>query len=203
MKHIHHIVPKHMGGTDDPSNLVELTIEEHAEAHRILYEEHGKIQDKLAWMGLSKMIDGKEIISTILKQPKSDQHREKISKALKGRDAPWAVGNTNARVLKGRPKSDEHKKNIAKAHQGMDKSWLLGNRNAVAPNGRSKTSEHQLAINIAVNTIEAKQKKTETWNNKKIVECPHCGLKGKEGHNMKRYHFDSCKSIKDFDHGSR
>jgi len=33
MKHKHHIVPKHMGGSDDPSNLIELTIEEHAEAH--------------------------------------------------------------------------------------------------------------------------------------------------------------------------
>ena len=39
--HVHHIIPKHMGGTDDPSNLTQLTIEEHAEAHRILYEEHG------------------------------------------------------------------------------------------------------------------------------------------------------------------
>ena len=34
MKHKHHIIPRHMGGTDDPSNLIELTIEEHAEAHR-------------------------------------------------------------------------------------------------------------------------------------------------------------------------
>ena len=25
MKHIHHIIPKHMGGTDEESNLVELT----------------------------------------------------------------------------------------------------------------------------------------------------------------------------------
>jgi hypothetical protein len=37
MKHKHHIIPKHMGGTDDSDNLVELTIEEHAEAHRIAH----------------------------------------------------------------------------------------------------------------------------------------------------------------------
>ena len=27
MKHKHHIVPKHMGGSDNPENLIELTIE--------------------------------------------------------------------------------------------------------------------------------------------------------------------------------
>lgn len=52
MEHIHHIVPKHMGGTDDITNLVELSIEEHAEAHRILWETYGKIEDKIAWQCL-------------------------------------------------------------------------------------------------------------------------------------------------------
>jgi hypothetical protein len=28
MKHIHHIIPKHIGGTDEPSNLIELTVKE-------------------------------------------------------------------------------------------------------------------------------------------------------------------------------
>jgi hypothetical protein len=28
--HKHHIIPKHMGGTDDLSNIAKLTIEEHA-----------------------------------------------------------------------------------------------------------------------------------------------------------------------------
>lgn len=42
MKHIHHIIPKHMGGSDDPANLTELSVEEHAEAHRLLYEQHGQ-----------------------------------------------------------------------------------------------------------------------------------------------------------------
>ena len=51
--HNHHIIPRHAGGTDDPSNIVRLTVEEHAEAHRILYEEHGRIEDKIAWKCLS------------------------------------------------------------------------------------------------------------------------------------------------------
>jgi hypothetical protein len=55
MLHKHHIIPKYMGGTDDPSNLVELTVEQHAEAHRLLYKEHGNWQDYVAWQGLSKL----------------------------------------------------------------------------------------------------------------------------------------------------
>jgi hypothetical protein len=55
MLHKHHIIPKHLGGTDDPSNLVELTVEEHAEAHRILYERDGRWQDYVAWQGLAQL----------------------------------------------------------------------------------------------------------------------------------------------------
>lgn len=51
-----------MGGTDDPSNLVLLSIEEHADAHKKLYEQYGKMEDFVAWQGLSKMISKKEII---------------------------------------------------------------------------------------------------------------------------------------------
>jgi hypothetical protein len=60
--HKHHIIPKHMGGTDDPENLVELTIEQHAAAHKKLYEQYGLLQDKLAWLGLSGLMSGAEII---------------------------------------------------------------------------------------------------------------------------------------------
>ena len=55
MLHKHHIVPKYLGGTDDPSNLVDLTVDQHAEAHRLLYEQHGNWQDYVAWQGLSKL----------------------------------------------------------------------------------------------------------------------------------------------------
>lgn len=53
MKHIHHIIPKHMGGTDNPENLIELTREEHAAAHLKLYEDYGKKEDLGAFYLLS------------------------------------------------------------------------------------------------------------------------------------------------------
>jgi hypothetical protein len=55
MKHKHHIIPKHMGGTDEPTNIIELSISDHAEAHRLLWEQHGLIGDFVAW----KMLSGK------------------------------------------------------------------------------------------------------------------------------------------------
>lgn len=65
IKHKHHIIPKHMGGTNDLSNLVELTVEEHAAAHKALYEQHGLLQDKLAWLGLTGLISAAEILHTL------------------------------------------------------------------------------------------------------------------------------------------
>lgn len=60
--HWHHIIPKHAGGSNEPENLIRLTIPEHAEAHRKLYEEHGRIQDKIAWLMLSGKTDEGEIL---------------------------------------------------------------------------------------------------------------------------------------------
>jgi hypothetical protein len=54
-----------MGGSNDSDNLVELTVEEHAEAHKKLFEQHGYLQDKLAWLGLSGLISTAEIVHTL------------------------------------------------------------------------------------------------------------------------------------------
>jgi hypothetical protein len=60
--HKHHIIPKHAGGDDSANNIVELTVEEHAEAHRLLYEQYGRIQDKVAYMGLANLATHAELI---------------------------------------------------------------------------------------------------------------------------------------------
>jgi hypothetical protein len=66
-----------MGGSDEPSNLIELTVEEHAEAHRKLWEKHGHWQDKIAWQGLSKMVNKIELISQMQSQALKEYHSKK------------------------------------------------------------------------------------------------------------------------------
>ena len=167
MKHLHHILPRHMGGTNDPSNLIELTVEEHAEAHRKLYEEYRRPQDKRAWLGLAKIMTGEEIIKEILTSPKSEEHKRKISEAHKGKPKPWLIGTRNGAGNAGKPKSEEHKRKIAKAHTGKV---------------RGEFSE------------EWKQALKDAQASQPIRTCPHCGVTGK-GANMTRYHFDKCKKV--------
>lgn len=66
MKHKHHKIPRHAGGGDELENIELLSVKEHAQAHLELYKKHGRWQDKIAWMGLSGMIDREEIIHAIL-----------------------------------------------------------------------------------------------------------------------------------------
>lgn len=63
MIHKHHVIPRHSGGSDDPGNLIELTIEEHAQAHKELFEKYGKHEDKVAWLALSGQSKYKEFIA--------------------------------------------------------------------------------------------------------------------------------------------
>jgi len=193
MKHKHHIIPKHAGGTDDPSNLVELSIEEHAEAHKLLYEQYGKTQDKRAWLGLAKIMTGKEIIDEILRSPKSEEMKRKLSLARKGKSNPWAIGNTNAKVLAGIPRSEETKKKISKSKIGKPRKDMIGNDYAKVLKGRKKSKEHKNAVIEALNNKEVKDKISASWANKPLVKCPHCDTEGKQGHNMNRYHFNNCK----------
>ena len=181
IKHKHHIIPKHMGGLDTPENLIELSIDEHAEAHRKLYERYGKWQDKVAWLSLSKQIDTAERHLMIVSAPKSEEFKIKM------------LGNKNASGNKGKPKTDKHKRKIAESKKGKPRPDLIGNKYAKALKGRKKSKEHQDAINRALNSAEVKEKISLARKNKKIVKCPYCGTQGKEGGNMKRYHFHNCK----------
>lgn len=122
MKHKHHIVPRHMGGTDDSSNLIELTVEEHAEAHRKLWEQYGNIKDYCAWKGLEGTI-GKEEIVRLLMDPTGRVHTEetkqKISQSHMGKSKHTEESKEKiSEARKGKPLSEEHRAKISKSLEG-------------------------------------------------------------------------------------
>ena len=97
-----------MGGTDDETNIVELTIEEHAEAHRRLWEEYGNEYDRIAWLGLSSKIGREEILFSVFSEAGkrgSTTCRENGSQK----------GERNSQY--GRPRSDSTKDKISSTNK--------------------------------------------------------------------------------------
>jgi len=116
MKHKHHVIPKHAGGTDDPSNIVELTIEEHAEAHRKLYEEHGRWQDRIAWHALSGIIGHKEAWYQKICEA-SKMAREKIAEMYTSEDrSRW---RKNAWENATEEQREKHRQAVSKGRTGI------------------------------------------------------------------------------------
>lgn len=146
--HTHHIIPRHIGGTDDPSNLVELTVEEHAEAHRILFEQYGRWQDEIAWKTLSGQISSYEaaqqarILANLGNKhfegkTHTEETRKRISEAqkinmigttraighIKTEECKQIIsdklkGNTNKNGKTGYTLSDETKKKMSESRKG-------------------------------------------------------------------------------------
>lgn len=117
-----------MGGSDDSSNLIELTVEEHAEAHRKLWEEYGNIKDYCAWKGLEGTI-GKEEIVRLLMDPTGRVHTEetkqKMSEAHKGKPKHTAESKEKLRQFRtGTKHSEETKNKISEA--GLGNKRCLG-----------------------------------------------------------------------------
>lgn len=146
-KHKHHIIPRHAGGTDDPSNIVELTTEEHAEAHRKLYEEHGRWQDKIAWKVLSHQITAEEgtlLAATLGHTPESYQK--------------------TAAGLRGRVRTAEHRRNLSIAKRKNPKRWTDAEKahfaetsRNVGPECRKARSEKMSKKIWVTNGVESKR----------------------------------------------
>jgi NUMOD3 motif len=166
MQHIHHIVPRHSEpgiANNCPENLISLSIEEHAEAHKQLWLMNRHWQDELAYLTLSGQISTadariaaikaantgrklsqatREKLSAIRRGRKhSIQHRANISAAQKGKTISVEQRKKISASMRGRKLSDEHKANIR--------------ANLPSQKGRIFTAEHRTRLSLA-----AKQRKS-------------------------------------------
>ena len=198
IKHKHHIIPKHAGGTDDPENLVELTAEDHAEAHKKLWEEHGRKEDWLAWQGLSGMIGKDEIIKEAIKIGASKAGKIGGRKSVE-----------NGRILEMSKKGiEEHRKKFESEDQYREYFKEMSKKQRGKPKDKLKDwywiTDGNSNLKIKNDTVipegyikgRAKMWKTGfSADKKEIVVCPFCGKTGGKPV-MKRYHFDNCKRSK-------
>lgn len=138
LTHKHHIIPKHMGGTDDPSNIIELSVEDHAKAHLDLYEKYGIEYDRIAYDSLMKRLPREEIVrqvcrATHLGKPKNPEAVEKMRQTKLGTTQTEESNKKRSETLKRKfqegtfipgvshdIKTEEHNK---KNSEGCKKSW--------------------------------------------------------------------------------
>jgi hypothetical protein len=104
----HHIVPRCLGGTDDPSNLASLTPEEHFLAHQLLVKLH-PTNVHLANAAMIMTIHNTE---ARMNNKLFGWLRKRASQTAKGRPKSE---ETKAKMRK--PKSVEHRANISKAQK--------------------------------------------------------------------------------------
>jgi hypothetical protein len=87
MTHKHHIIPKYKGGTDDSSNLVEVTVTRHAMFHYCNWRLWGEKYDWLAWRGLTGEIGKEELV-----------RQARIEGLKRGRKIALARGHSEAQI---------------------------------------------------------------------------------------------------------
>jgi len=100
--HKHHIIPKYAGGSDDPSNIVELTVEDHAIAHLVRYRIYGNWQDLLAWNGLSGRMSHEDIVRKAIGAATKNKSYEQIHGDEKGKELRKVRAQQMTRLRKGK-----------------------------------------------------------------------------------------------------
>ena len=177
----HHIIPKSLGGSNDPSNLVRLTAKEHFICHRLLVKmTEGNNKRKMAnaaWCMVhlkNPYQDGRyRVTSNIYASLKPYMKRspeviERVRAKLKGRKKPPRTSEHSAKL--GRyVRTEEHRKAISDARK--------------AQKGLQKRGES------ALKNMSAWQKGIP----KPKFKCEHCGKEVSLTNHI-RWHGDKCKS---------
>jgi len=123
--HKHHIVPKHLGGDDSPSNLVLLHPYDHAIAHFVRWKMYGTHGDAWAFNRLKAWLDSGGM--TVRGMKHDEQAKQKISAESSSRVRKPHSDAAKAKISaakKGKPSNRKGQKHTESAIQQMRRSHL-------------------------------------------------------------------------------
>ena len=173
----HHVIPRCLGGTDDKSNLVELTAREHFIVHKLLCEIYPN-EHKLVY---AYWMMSRNVSNSKYKRDYSVSNRDY-------EQAKKLFSEVSSIRQKGQKLSEEHKQKLRIAAK---------TRKTRAPIKHSTETKQKLSSlwKGTTRSLEDRKKISDGQRGKKhkIIKCPHCF---KEGGNrtMKRWHFDNCRN---------
>lgn len=176
----HHIIPKSLGGSNDPNNIVRLTAKEHFVCHRLLVRMTvGEARRKMAnaaW-GMANLrnpyqTERHKVNSRTYAQLKSEYKKdpasvEKMRAKLKGRKQP--------------PRTSEHSAKLGKYIR--------------TPEHRQRISEFRKSQTGLQKRSDKTKENMSAWQKgipKPTSVCEHCG-KEISIMNYKRWHGNNCK----------
>lgn len=141
----HHIIPKCMGGSNDPGNKVLLTAREHFLAHYLLMKIYKTYKITYAFICMGRKMQAprmgglrycnSRLYEKIKKETKfiqSEEHKAKLKK-----------------LMTGRTLSKETREKIAEAHRGLKHSEEWKKNHSEQLKGHVITEEQKLKISIA------------------------------------------------------
>jgi hypothetical protein len=150
-KERHHIIPKCIGGNDNPDNLVYLTAREHFIAHKLLCEIHPDD---------TKLFHAYWMMSTTNITTKFYQREYKVSSYEYDRLKTKAAEISRARFI-NQPKSEEHKQKLRKPKTEAHKKHM-----SQSFKGRKFSIETRKKLSIAntgnIHSEETKRKISNT-----------------------------------------
>ena len=115
----HHVVPRCLGGTDDDTNIVNLTAEEHYVAHQLLV----KIHPNVCGLAYAAVVMAKRCSSNkaygwlrrMVSESRKNKRRGSLSPEWRAKIGMALVGNTH---LRGKILSAETRAKMSQAHKG-------------------------------------------------------------------------------------
>lgn len=170
----HHIIPRSLGGTDHPSNLVMLTPKEHYIAHLLLYNHYKSIGGE----PLKKMAFAL-VSMNATNNPNFKRERIKSSRTYQTIKEAARVAVLGRKV----ENTVNYKKSKTSAHiEAIRKARL----EAPPRSEKSKEKMRQSALSRGDNFT----------GNYTSITCSHCGKEG-QYNAMLRWHLDNCKYRKE------